>query len=78
MKRNMTLKRLIIFLIRWKLKLKRCEKFKFKNQKTDAVYWFTATKVLKCEHGIITRSGVSLNWLLNDNCEIERVHINNN
>jgi hypothetical protein len=68
------MKRLIIFLVRWRLKLRKYEKFKFKNQKTDNVYWFTSTKILKTtEDGNTCRSGVSLNWLLNDGCEIERV-----
>ncbi len=73
---NRWIRRVVIFLVRVRLKLKKYEKFKFKNQKTDAVYWFTDTKVLKTDLGITTRSGVSLNWLLNDNCEIERVDIN--
>lgn len=75
---NRLIKRIVIFLVRKRLKLKKYERFKFKNQKTDAVYWFTDTKVLKAEFDITTRSGVSLNWLLNDKCEIERVDINKN
>ena len=70
---NRLIKRIVIFLVRSRLKLKKYEKFKFKNQKTEAVYWFTDTKVLKNDLDITTRSGVSLNWLLNDHCEIERV-----
>jgi hypothetical protein len=70
---NRLIKRLIIFLVRKRLKLKKYEIFKFKNQKTDNVYYFAATKVLKIENGVTMRSGVSLNWLLNDQCEIERV-----
>lgn len=75
---NRLIKRIVIFLVRKRLKLKKYETFKFKNQKTDAVYYFAGTKVLKVENGITTRSGVSLNWLLNDKCEIERVDINKN
>lgn len=67
------IKRIVIFLVRTRLKLKKYEKFKFKNQKTDAVYWFVDTKLLKYNMGMTMRSGVSLNWLLNDKCEIERV-----
>ena len=67
------MRRLIIFLIRKRLGLKKCEHFIFTNQKTDAEYWFTSTRLLKRENGVITRSGVSLNWLLNDTCTILRV-----
>ena len=66
-------RRLIIFLVRRRLGLKRYERFQFTNQKTNAEYWFTYTRLLKCENGVTTRSSVSLNWLLNDACTIWRV-----
>lgn len=67
------LKKLIIMLIRWYLGVKTFEPFKFENQKTDAVYWFTTTKLVKTENGVTKRSGVALNWLLSDQCKI--VHV---
>lgn len=74
------LRRIVIFLIRKKLGLKRFEKFKFSNQKSyNEYYWFTDTHVMKkayihwSEDFIDEPSSVSLNWLLNDNCKIERV-----
>lgn len=64
------MKRIIIFLIRRRLGLKYCEKFRFTNQKTSNYYYFTKDKVIKIEHGVHIPSSVSLNWLLDDECEI--------
>ena len=70
--------RLILFLIRRKLGVKKCENFRFTNQKNkeDTYYFYNAgiRKVYKRDD--ITRckqSNVSLNWLLDPNCEIEKV-----
>lgn len=71
--------RLIIFLIRIKLGLRKYEKFQFTNQKSDYdKYYFTSTCIKKIEYdkharSYIRESSVSLNWLLNDNCEIKKV-----
>jgi hypothetical protein len=73
MKRNKLIKWLVIFLVRRRLKLKKFERFTFTNQKTDAVYYFATYKLMKIENGLTFKSSVSLNWLLNDECEIERV-----
>jgi hypothetical protein len=67
------MRRFVIFLVRHKLGLKKYEKFQFVNQKTPAVYYFTESAVMKDTCGWICKSGVSLNWLLDDNCEIRRV-----
>ena len=66
------MRRLVIFLIRWKLKLKKYERFKFVNQKSDAVYYFTESNLMKCWRGQTMLSGVSINWLLDRECKIER------
>lgn len=65
------LRRLIIFLVRLKLHLKKGQKFQFDNQKTDAVYWFTEGALMKMENGFRYESGVSLNWLLNEDCKVK-------
>lgn len=65
--------RFIIFLIRKKLGLKKFQHFKFIGQKTDAVYWFTESNIMKRWNGHTTLSGVSVNWLLDSECEIELV-----
>ena len=74
------MKRLIIFLVRIRLGLKKYEPFQFENQKTDDVYYFTETELVK-RHFLRTRSdlifvtvlsGVSLNWLLNKDCEVRK------
>lgn len=80
------IKRLIIFLVRKRLGLKKNEYFTFKNQKTDNIYYFNEDRVIKLEPikdtqkgicvvyfgklYIATKSSVSLNWLLDDRCEI--------
>ena len=71
------MKRLIIFLIRKRLGLKKFEAFRFTNQNNkEAVYHFTDIGLIKFypnfPHLSPVKSGVSLNWLLSDECEIER------
>lgn len=67
------MRRLVLFLIRKKLGLRKYECFKFNNQKTDAVYYFTESNIVKSWRGQTMLSGVSVNWLLDDNCKIEKV-----
>ena len=43
------MKRLIIFLIRKKLDLKKYEYFVFTNQKTNGIYFFTEERLMKIE-----------------------------
>lgn len=64
-------KRLILFLVRTLLGIKTYEPFQFVNQKSDTdYYYFTDTNILKVSDGVLSLSKVSLNWLLNDECEI--------
>ena len=71
------IRRLVIFLIRRRLHLKKYQAFRFTNQQTDDVYCFTTYKLIKInmsQKSKIARedkSLVSLNWLLDDNCKIE-------
>lgn len=70
------IERLIVFLIRRRLRLKKYQRFRFKNQKTDNVYYFTADKLIKIPEDKRTvsraeKSLVSLNWLVSDECEVE-------
>lgn len=67
------MKRLILFLIRRKLGLKKYEKFQFVNQKSSATYCFTETGLFKLHQDYATLSGVGINWLLDDDCEIVKV-----
>lgn len=67
------MRRFVIFLIRKKLGLKKYEKFKFVGQKSDAIYYFDESNVMKQWRGQTMLAGVSANWLLDDECEIERV-----
>lgn len=68
------MKRLIIFLIRRKLGLKKFQKFRFNGQrsKTD-FYYFRKDDLIKCHIGVCEPSNVSLNWLLNDECRITKL-----
>lgn len=68
------MRRIVIFLLRKKLGLKKYENFKFANQKSNAVYYFTESCVMKRWRGQTMLSGVSINWLLDKDCEIERVN----
>lgn len=67
------LKKLIIFLIRKRLGLKKGETFQFVGQKTNAEYWFESDFLAKYYENQYSESGVSLNWLLNDHCEIRKI-----
>ena len=70
------IKRFIIFLIRRRLRLKKYQRFRFANQKTENVYYFTSDMLIKIPEDKRTvsraeKSLVSLNWLLSDECEVE-------
>lgn len=64
------IKKFIFWLVRKRLRLKLREPFQFVNQKTNAIYYFTEDSIMKTWRGIVEKSGVSLNWLLDDECEI--------
>lgn len=70
------LRRLIIFLVRKKLGLKKNEGFQFVGQKSDDFYWFTNDDIMKFDVILEVRkpSSVSLHWLLNDDCMIVKVN----
>ena len=72
------MKKLIIFLIRQRLGLKIGERFQFANQHSVLeFYYFTDSALMKMHihnrTSIHTLSGVSLNWLLDERCEIRKV-----
>jgi hypothetical protein len=70
------LKRIIIFLIRMRLGLKKYECFRFSNQKSGFdKYYFDETSCMKIVpiDGVERPSNVSLNWLLSDECKIEKL-----
>lgn len=62
----------IIYLVRKRLGLRKYQHFKFKNQRSKReFYWFTDDYIMKkLANGNEELSGVSLNWLLNDECEV--------
>ena len=72
--------RLIIYLIRKRLKLKKYEYFRFKNQKSkEDYYFFDSSELMKGAYidggygYFVKRSNCSLNFLLSEECEIVRV-----
>lgn len=66
--------RIIVFLLRKKFHLKKCEEFMFENQNsTKDTYYFTENKLWKKTRYAINLSHVSLNWLLDSNCKIKKV-----
>lgn len=79
------MKRLIIFLIRKRLGLKRGENFRFGNQRSSKdYYFFSRDSLIKMEHHThrygepegwwqSEQSTCSLNWLLDDDCVIVKV-----
>ena len=75
--------RLILYLIKRRFHLKWLERFRFTNQKKLDVYWFDKDGLYKMEY-LTTRSGkvlpvgmslsgVSLNWMLDKDCKIEKI-----
>lgn len=64
------MKRLVMFLLRKKLGLKKDQRFQFDGQKSDAVYYISDEYVMKYYHGRTTTSNVSINWLLDGECDI--------
>ena len=65
--------RIVLYLVRKQLGLKKNEPFQFANQKTDDIYAFTYFNIAKCVNGDesnIEPSGVSLNWLLDPECKV--------
>lgn len=67
------MRRLILFLIRRKLGIKKYENFKFNNQKSkNNFYFFYDFGLLKADVDCDTLrdSHVSLAWLLSDECKI--------
>ena len=67
--------RLIIFLLRKKLGVKLFEPFRFSTQKNkENVYYFVRTRLIKkYPSGMTKLAHVQLNWLLDDQCMIEKV-----
>lgn len=69
----MLIKRLILFLVRIRLGLKKYETFRFAEQKSNAVYAFTSDGLMKDWRGRVEPAGVSLSWLLDDRCQIKKM-----
>ena len=72
------MRKLIIFLIRKRLGLKKYEHFKFANQaqNNSNVYYFADEKLVKITHGVwYEPSGCSLNWLLDSECKIIKLGV---
>lgn len=79
----MMLRKLVIFLIRKKLGLKKFQMFRFNNQNSYTTrYYFNSASLYKILFYTSTGqfyyeelSGVSLNYLLSDKCKITKFNI---
>lgn len=68
------MKRLIWFLIRRKLGVKKYQQFIFTNQLSENTsYMISSDKIFKVQGNRLKHSDVSINWLLSDECEIKVV-----
>lgn len=65
----MWLRRFIMFMLRRNLGLKLGQHFYFANQKRKAFYYFTKEAVIRSEDGVNVPAGISVNWLLSDECK---------
>lgn len=76
---NNLLKKIVLFCIRKCLKVEKYELFRFTNQKSkNAVYFFSDDGLMKTwwtkgsdMYDRAIKSRASLNWLLDDECEID-------
>lgn len=77
------IRRFIIFLVRMRLGLKKYELFRFENQKSRDIYYFTGSKLKKFQMSVskydvlkfsgeeqLVDSNVGLNWLLSLNPKV--------
>lgn len=64
------IKMFILFLTRTMFGLNTFDVFQFENQKSNAYYFFTEHSLMKYWNGKIEKSHVSINWLLDDECNI--------
>lgn len=66
------MKKLVIFLIRKRLGLKKMETFTFVGQKSPTYYFFTDDALIKVwrNTGNTEKAHVSLNYILSDECTI--------
>lgn len=69
--------RIIVTLFRIKFGLKKYQKFQFTNQRNRKdLYYFSDKELIKIENGYLyQQSGVSLNWLMNKDCRIDKLPI---
>ena len=74
-------RRIVLFLIRKKLGLKKGQAFQFANQKSSTDYYYFSEyylwKVIRMDDDYETGrpSSVSLMWLLEDNCKIKKLEV---
>lgn len=62
--------RLIYFLVRLKLGVRKNQLFRYCNQKTKALYYINERGVMKLLNGVEELSDVSINYLLSYKCKI--------
>ena len=71
------MKKIIWFLIRRKLGVKKYQQFIFTNQLSENTsYMIGSDKIFKVQGNRLKHSDVSINWILSDECEIKVVQQN--
>lgn len=71
------IKKIVLFLIRKKLGVKKFQRFRFSNQKKKDVYFFTNDKLMKEVYPTFKwiPSRVGLNYLLSKGCKCDKENI---
>lgn len=67
------MRKLILFLVRRRLHVRKWQHFQFANQKTSAEYYFGENVIWKEWNGRREQSHVSLNWIVSDGCIINKL-----
>ncbi len=62
--------KLILFLLRKKLHVKKGQNFRYTNQKDSCYYYFDDNGIMKSYGRKPHKSRVSINWLLDDECKV--------
>ena len=71
------IKKIVLFLIRKKLGVKKFQRFRFSNQKKKDVYFFTNDKLMKEVYPTFkwVPSRVGLNYLLSKGCKCDKDNV---
>lgn len=75
-KKDPPVEQVLIFTAMKKLNVDYYEAFRFTNQKTDDIYYFSKVALMKLSRGEEKRSRASLNWICDPECKIVKLSPN--